>query len=147
MSNEQDFSQYGEYIPGYEVQVHYEPHMERAVIYIKLGMYASGHRLYKARKHEHYFEYEVMVVEPMQEPPVYLVLGEQELDAIVAAVRPPHNPTLEHLDDARTVRDRLLTLVEADQIGRGGGDKEDPAAVHVLSEAEARRRPRMRVQP
>lgn len=49
------------------------------------------------------------------EPPVTLRLPPNVLAAIVAEaaeLRPPTQATVEHLNDARAVRDRLLALVE-----------------------------------
>lgn len=110
MSVSQNPPDHGEFIPHREIQVHHEPWMERMVIYCKMGSYEDGCRMYATRPHgpAPYW----MIVAPMEEPPLYLVIGTQEADAIAEAIQQRPEATERHLDDAMDVRDRLLTMME-----------------------------------
>jgi hypothetical protein len=140
----QEFEDHGQFAPCKEVQVHYEPWRDRIIIYSLMGRFADGCRLYVTRR-DGDSPY-MMVVAPQEEPPLYLTLGSDEADAIADAIRPRPQVNERHLADTIEVRDRLLTLIEAEQIGRGGGDTADPAADHVRRESEYRRNPRMVVR-
>jgi hypothetical protein len=110
MNVSQQFSDHGELAPTREVQVNRQLGMERTILYMKLGVFADGCRLYAKRPYgEPPF---IMIVAPMEEPPVYLVIGDQEAEMIADAIRPRPQVNERHLDDAIQVRDRLLSMAE-----------------------------------
>jgi hypothetical protein len=108
----QEFTEeHGDFIPDYEVKVRYRPEMMQTILYIKMGSFKDGWRLFQTRDISS-SRRDYVAVAPGEEPPMYLVLDEAETDAIINALRPQPEASARHLDDTIMVRDRLLVLVE-----------------------------------
>jgi hypothetical protein len=112
------------------VKIVYRPEMEQYYIYYILGE-RDGKKLCMGRDSKQVFE-----IGENQEMPIYTTLSEPVIDAILEEFK-GRKPaaTEEHLNDAREVRDRLLTLVEASQMPR------DEVSKHIIAESELRRHP------
>lgn len=115
----------------------YDPERMSFRVYLRLTdepneqgayLYRSGHdpKLYCSP--------EIAEVRPGQEPPLYMRIEEALVSALAEALAPRPEFSERHLDDALTVRDRLLTLVEAGVMTSGSYAQD-----HVDAEAERRR--------
>lgn len=111
----QEFKDHGELVAKREIQVNHQPYMERMVLYCKEGVFTDGCRLYRTRPNAPEPPY-WMIVAPMEEPPIYLVIGYQEAEAIGEALAPRPAATERHLEDAMDVCDRLLTMMERQNV-------------------------------
>jgi hypothetical protein len=136
----QEMKDHGEFIPGREIQVRRDPLKEQMIIYCKVGTFADGCRMYATQTQNDppFF----MIIAPQEEPPLYLRIGDQEADAIADAIRPRPQVNERHLDDTIGVRDRLLTMLEAQMVM--GINPDDRGGVHIADEAEIRRGRRSR---
>lgn len=139
MSHIAGFEDHGEFISDYKVHVNHEPWRERMVIYVRLGEFKDGSRLYRRRIETmlHGHDTSLEIVPPEGEPPLYLVIGNQEAEAIADAIRPRPQVNERHLDDAIDVRDRLMTIIESHQMA--GLNLNDGGVNHITAEANARR--------
>jgi hypothetical protein len=109
VTNVPDFEAHGEFVPDREILVHHQPWMERMVLYNRLGHFKDGCGLFTTRGGVE-TPTELMAVAPGNEPPIYLIIGREEADAIANAISPRPQATERHLDDAINVRDRLLHM-------------------------------------
>jgi hypothetical protein len=115
----------------------YEPERMSFRVYLRLTdepneqgafLYRSGHdpKLYDAP--------EVAEVRPGEEPPLYMRIEEGLVSALAEALAPRPEFGERQLDDAIEVRDRLLTLIEANAILSDGA-----RVAHIEAEAKQRR--------
>lgn len=136
MNINKESADHGEYVPGRDIQVNYEPWRGRIYIYVRLGMFADGCMLYSARSSGVDGE-RLIPVRPGEEPPFALVLPIEEAKAIAEAIiDKKEEPSLRHLDDAIEVRDRMITLIESHAMF---GDSDNASVNHITAEAKGRR--------
>jgi hypothetical protein len=96
---------------------------ERVNVYIEIGRNENGQRLFLTPDGRP----PLMVVEG-SEPPLYMWIPAYIARALGEALAPRPEASERHLDDALMIRDRLLTMIEADAIGRS---KSGIAAEHI----------------
>jgi len=119
--------------PGFRVQ--HDPIRQRALVYRCVGTDERGRDLYSTRGDIDRVP-EVIAVEPGHEPPLWDWFPWEVVTALGNALAPRPEVTERHLEDALTVRDRLLALFEAEHMQ----DREDQGTIHINSEADERRR-------
>ena len=144
----QNLEDHGKFTPMYEVKAHHDFMRDRTNIYVQKGVFASGCKLYEIRNPNPQFqEAPFMVVSPGEEAPLYLWVSSEVAQAIGEALAPrsPHGEAVDrHLNDTVTVRDRLLTMLEANTMM--GMQETDRGVQHMIVESDLRRHPQVRVR-
>lgn len=110
---------------------------QRINLYCELGVRDDGVRLFAVRESPLYDRGPVQEVTIGSEPPLWDWFPDDAVGPLAEALAPRPVATERHLDDALTVRDRLLSLFEAQPLF--GIHQSDRGGVHIADEAELRR--------
>lgn len=120
--------------------VHRDPLRQRINVYCEIPAdsdydYGPGERVFLTRRNEEqYIAPMVHRVALGAEPPIWDWFPEEIATLLGEALAPRPEFSERYLNDAVTVRDRLLTVLEAQNLHGSG----DPGTVHIQAEAEHR---------
>lgn len=120
--------------------IHRDPVRQRINVYCEIPAdpdYGPGERVFLTRRNEEqYIAPMVHRIALGGEPPIWDWFPEEVAELLGEALAPRPEFSERYLTDAVTVRDRLLTMVEANQMSDLSGDR---GPTHVVDEAELRR--------
>jgi hypothetical protein len=119
-------------------EVQHDPIRQRVLVYCRLPDNRDGDKVYMTRGGDGHAS-EVRTVSYGHEPPLWDWFPWEVAEALGEVLAPRPEFSERFLEDALTVRDRLLALVEAQQLL--GQNPDDLGARHIGLEADNRRFP------